>query len=446
MDHDQGQLAAFLAACAQALAFQALAQAVGVVHIAEGRHLEHEIIQGRAVRRRLGLGRGRRFFGSGLGRALGGIAPGRQSVVRRLVERIRALGGRGRGRCGGCVGSGRGAANGLPAQVGQFVAQARVFGTGHGLVHLGQGLPVGTADAGQLPHLFAGVLAVAHHIAHEEGPAYAGQHEGASLFEGMTKSGMLYTLLAYDLDSYIDWETGKCSFDSEDFQKVLEFVNTFPEEYDWQNDDRSTPAKIQSGEVLLNMTGIYQLNSIQEEEAMFGEPVTYIGYPTSGGGSGTYMQASELYAITAKSSNKDGAWAFIENYLNQPFDDLYSYGLPARKSALDDMVEKALNVTYMTDENGEQILDENGNPIPEDGTSGISYGDWEYTYHTPTEEEIDILKDLISVAEPSSATGNDEITNIITEEAEAFFKGQKSVADVANVIQSRVQVYVNENR
>ena len=194
------------------------------------------------------------------------------------------------------------------------------------------------------------------------------------------------------------------------------------------------------------MTGIYQLNSIQEEEAMFGEPVTYIGYPTSGGGSGTYMQASELYAITAKSSNKDGAWAFIENYLNQPFNDLYSYGLPARKSALDDMVEKAMNVTYMTDENGEQILDENGNPIPEDGTSGISYGDWEYTYHTPTEEEINILKELISVAEPSSATGNDEITNIITEEAEAFFKGQKSVADVAGVIQSRVQVYVNENR
>ena len=158
------------------------------------------------------------------------------------------------------------------------------------------------------------------------------------------------------------------------------------------------------------------------------------------------MQASELYAITAKSSNKDGAWAFIENYLNQPFDNFYSYGLPARKSALDDMVEKAMNMTYMTDENGEQILDENGNPIPEGGTSSISYGDWEYSYHIPTQEEVAVLQDLINVAEPSSATGNDEITNIITEEAEAFFKGQKSVADVAGVIQSRVQVYVNENR
>mgnify|MGYP000051941219 CR=1 FL=1 len=91
----------------------------------------------------------------------------------------------------------------------------------------------------------------------------------------------------------------------------------------------------------------------------------------------------------------------------------------------DEINDLEFEVVTMTDENGEQILDENGNPIPEDGTSGISYGDWEYTYHTPTEEEIDILKDLISVAEPSSATGNDEITNIITEEAEAFFKGSE---------------------
>lgn len=276
--------------------------------------------------------------------------------------------------------------------------------------------------------------------------AYSAEHEGASLFDGMTKSGMLYMMLAYDLDSYIDWESGKCNFDSEDFAKVLEFVNTFPEEYDWQSDDRSTPIKIQDGDVLLNMTGIYELESIQEQEAIFGEPVTYIGYPTSDGGSGTYMQVNELYAIAAKSSNKDGAWAFIEDYLSAPVDNMFAYGLPASKSVLDAAVEKATNVTYLTDNDGNQILDENGNPIPEGGTSSIGYGDWEYTYHTPTEEEVATLKDLISVAEPTSTSSNDEITNIITEEAEGFFKGQKTAADVANVIQSRVQVYVNENR
>ena len=275
---------------------------------------------------------------------------------------------------------------------------------------------------------------------------YANAHEDAALFEGMTKSGMLYTMLAYDLDSYIDWETGKCSFDGENFLKVLEFVNTFPEEYDWQDDEKATPSKIQDGELLLNMTGIYQITDIQQEEAMFGEPVTYIGYPTADGSSGTYMTSNELYAISTKASNKDGAWAFVEYYLNMPSDSMFSWGLPARKSAMDSMIEEEMNVKYMTDENGDQILDENGNPIPENGSSSFSWGDWEYTYHIPTQEEVDTLLSLIDIAKPGSTSSNDEITNIITEESEAFFKGQKSAADVAGVIQSRVQIYVNENR
>ena len=41
---------------------------------------------------------------------------------------------------------------------------------------------------------------------------------------------------------------------------------------------------------------------------------------------------------------------------------------------------------------------------------------------------------------------NEDIRNIIVEEAEAFFSGQKSAQDVADVIQSRAQVFVNENR
>ena len=39
-----------------------------------------------------------------------------------------------------------------------------------------------------------------------------------------------------------------------------------------------------------------------------------------------------------------------------------------------------------------------------------------------------------------------ELMNIISEESAAFFSGQKSAKDVAAIIQSRVQIYVNENR
>ncbi len=39
---------------------------------------------------------------------------------------------------------------------------------------------------------------------------------------------------------------------------------------------------------------------------------------------------------------------------------------------------------------------------------------------------------------------NDSVRNIIFEEAAAYFSGQKTAAEVADIIQSRVQIYVNE--
>lgn len=52
--------------------------------------------------------------------------------------------------------------------------------------------------------------------------------------------------------------------------------------------------------------------------------------------------------------------------------------------------------------------------------------------------------EMIDAAMPASGT-NQQIMAIITEEAEAFFKGQKTVDEVTPIIQSRVYVYVSEN-
>ncbi len=45
-----------------------------------------------------------------------------------------------------------------------------------------------------------------------------------------------------------------------------------------------------------------------------------------------------------------------------------------------------------------------------------------------------------------AVNGNDMIMSIINEEAEPFFKGQKSVDDVVKVIQNRINNYVNETK
>ena len=41
---------------------------------------------------------------------------------------------------------------------------------------------------------------------------------------------------------------------------------------------------------------------------------------------------------------------------------------------------------------------------------------------------------------------NPGIYTILQEEAEEYFEGQKSVQDVVNVIQSRVNIYLSENQ
>ena len=41
---------------------------------------------------------------------------------------------------------------------------------------------------------------------------------------------------------------------------------------------------------------------------------------------------------------------------------------------------------------------------------------------------------------------NESVLNIINEEMGSFYSGQKSAADAAAIIQSRVQLYVDESR
>ena len=274
----------------------------------------------------------------------------------------------------------------------------------------------------------------------EEMIAYADAHPDANLFDYNSKSNIMYYCMMYNEGAFVDWSKGKCNFDSPEFISLLEFVNRFPEEVEY-DDEVSTPTKIQNGEVLLDTVYVSQFDDIQEYNAIFGGKANFIGYPTMDGSGGCAMYANNRYAITAKSPVKDGAWAFIESYLSAADTDRWSWGFPTNKNQLDAKIEEATKVeTYTwTDENGvehEEVAT---------GGSSISYQDgWTYEYHTTTKEEVDQVLALFDVAKPA-ASQNSEIMTIISEEAEAFFKGQKSAAEVAAIIQSRAQIYVDEN-
>ena len=62
-----------------------------------------------------------------------------------------------------------------------------------------------------------------------------------------------------------------------------------------------------------------------------------------------------------------------------------------------------------------------------------------------TKEQVNKFIDFVGSIE-KCAYYDEDIQAIISEETASFFAGQKSAEEVARVIQSRVEIYVNESR
>lgn len=276
----------------------------------------------------------------------------------------------------------------------------------------------------------------------EEMIALAKEYPDAQLLHGMTKERALQTCLMYASDSFIDYESGTCSYDSPEFIKFLEFANCFDMEYEY-NEEESFPNMLQAGKVLLSDASFSDVHAYQMYHLMFEEDgVTPIGYPTSDGSPGVFLSGNEIYGISAQSAHKDAAWAFLESVLSRDL-DLHGWGFPSRKEHLEKMFAEACEPEYQYDENGEVLKDAEGNPVENPKTTW-GYDNWQVDIYAASQKEIDGIRALIEIARPLSQE-SDEIYEIIGEEAAPYFAGQKSAEETAKIIQSRVQIYVSEN-
>ncbi len=280
--------------------------------------------------------------------------------------------------------------------------------------------------------------------------AYSEAHPDAELMEYANRESILRMMLMLNQNEYLDLSTGECRFNSPEFKELLTFANSFSEDFDF-NDNRPTPMKIADGSLLLADASIYDFQEVQVVQAYFDGDVTFIGYPTKGDSNGCLLHPGNGYVINAKSGHKDGAWAFLESILARDItEDWNSFGFPSRKSLYEKLKERATKVEYVLDENGDPLLDENGDPIEMGSGGGMTWGgddgeQWSYTYHTTTPEEAAVVEELLQNATFFSYSFDDELMTIISEGADAYFKGDKSVDEAVEVIQNRASLYVKEN-
>lgn len=268
----------------------------------------------------------------------------------------------------------------------------------------------------------------------------ASKPEGTQLLESTTRSTMLMYCMSMSGNQFIDWENGTCNFNSDEFIQMLEFIETFPDEIDddiytdeyWNNYE----SMWREGKVLAS---VYYLSNFRDynnmEKGTFGEKITMIGFP-SANEDGSVISADMQFALSAKSGNKEGAWAFLRTFLTDEYQkENITYSFPLSVKRLNELAEEAMEKPY--------YLDENGNK--EEYDSKYYINGQEITIPPMTKQETeDFMEQLYSFTQVYKQ--DDTLLNIITEEAAPYFAGQKSAKDVASIIQSRVQIYVNENR
>ena len=260
------------------------------------------------------------------------------------------------------------------------------------------------------------------------------------------KNDVLSQCVARSAGDFVDWQTGKCSFDSPEFLALLEFANSFPTEFNYEtfdwNDYVDDITRIANGEQLIAPAYISSFDDLRYYSGALKGDVSYIGWPTGSGEGGTVYEPGVCLSMTTRCADKDAAWQFMRSMLSDTPSDIWSF--PVNRSLFDKAAEIAMTPEYETDDQGNYILDENGEKI-ESSQGGMSMGGEVVEFYAVTQEQYDQLLALMDQA--TATTSYDlNITNIITEAVGAYFAGEKSAQDAAAEINNRVGLYVAEQK
>ncbi len=244
-----------------------------------------------------------------------------------------------------------------------------------------------------------------------------------STFNGYTTKDYVYmTILRNNITTFIDFENNTVNYDSPEFIKILEFINSFdPSESYKQEMNWNTPQFIMNFPIYSFEDFHYGLWNEQNE------PVTVVGYP-SPDESGILIDSSgNKYSVCEYSSPevKQGAWEFIKT--------LVSYDIQY------DMSEGCFPINY---EVFKKKGEENFSKYGESDIVGIQGTEYDIGYLS--QEEYDKLVSLIDSTKKVNINIEDDITKIIEEELYAMFAGEKTPEETAEIIQSRAGILISE--
>lgn len=267
---------------------------------------------------------------------------------------------------------------------------------------------------------------------------------GTDFMSGMNSLTMLDTMMQIGLDSFIDYGTGQCYFDSDQFKKLLEVCKTGTGNVT----DGKMKDLMESGQVLGRFVGVNTFNDFREYlNDVRGMNIVYKGLPTATG-NGLCIDPSWSYGICSKSQHQDGAWEFIKSLFDPEFQANSDF-FPSLSSEFQRQYKASIKKNPDEKEPEPVEIDPaavaSGSYDPEEYQRYLDYQAYIKVNGRLTQEEADLAREAVLAADGRiSSMLTDPRRSIVTEEAQFYFAGEKALESTVEVIQNRIQTFVNE--
>lgn len=256
--------------------------------------------------------------------------------------------------------------------------------------------------------------------------ALAQMGDNCDAFENhITSQDLMKSLLAMEMDSYIDWETLSADFENDSFRGILEFTSAFPYSFDWDNyqwsDADIVEYRISGGRQMLLRSPFVNIEEIFYNSIYFNGNVAYKGYPTHDGSVGNTIVPYRLCAISEGSQHKDGAWAFISGLLESE-EDGSAWGIPSLIPRYERLAEKLSQPYYLENEDHEPVLSEDNQTIElPQGHMGTVLGVRSYYSLTP---ELKAQLEMLLTSSEKLIFEQYRFIELVTDSVSPYYQGR----------------------
>lgn len=254
--------------------------------------------------------------------------------------------------------------------------------------------------------------------------------EGLAPNLSYTDSFLANYLLGDGLQNYIDGDT--CDFASGEFAAMLELLKgDYPVLEEPETVDESL--RVKSGQVLMQMTFLSSPEQLQSMKFEYGDNYALTGYPSPNRSKISISLMYGALGISQETAHPEACWSFLKMVLeatDQKLSEGWGIGFSTNRAVLTEALRRTT--------------------LPADDPDAYNL---ETSYGTET-ETVDVTlepltqaeaEEFLALIESTACTMVDAETRaIVQEEVPAFFDGDKTAQQVAEIIQNRVQLHLWE--